>query len=134
MHTERGDGVANPKRRRQDFQDDDVRDLATASERSRLKKALEESTWVLGGSPVGAFVATLHSAGITVLLCSITTLFCTGNLSIPCVVDGTTWIFLRPGRPMISLYGEGDRTTMKFIMRLVECSSSDTISEICPSG
>ncbi|GKA60075.1 hypothetical protein Tco_0759388 [Tanacetum coccineum] len=45
MHTERGDGVANPKRRRQDFQDDGVRYLATASERSRLKKALKESTW-----------------------------------------------------------------------------------------
>ncbi|GKE74447.1 hypothetical protein Tco_1536488, partial [Tanacetum coccineum] len=44
MHTERGDGVANPKRRRQDFQDDGVRYLATASERSRLKKALKEST------------------------------------------------------------------------------------------
>ncbi|GKC32174.1 retrovirus-related pol polyprotein from transposon TNT 1-94, partial [Tanacetum coccineum] len=29
----RGDGVANPKRWRQDFQDDGVRDLATASER-----------------------------------------------------------------------------------------------------
>ncbi|GJU51580.1 hypothetical protein Tco_1221135 [Tanacetum coccineum] len=45
VHTERGDSVANPKRRRQDFQDDDVRDLATMSEHSQLKKALEESTW-----------------------------------------------------------------------------------------
>ncbi|GKB16754.1 ribonuclease H-like domain-containing protein [Tanacetum coccineum] len=39
----RGDGVINPKRRRQDFQDDGVRDFAMASECSRLKKALEES-------------------------------------------------------------------------------------------
>ncbi|GJT89742.1 hypothetical protein Tco_1078587 [Tanacetum coccineum] len=46
VHTKRGDGATNPKRRRQDFQDDGVRDLATTSERSRLKKALEESTWV----------------------------------------------------------------------------------------
>ncbi|GJZ02619.1 hypothetical protein Tco_0520580, partial [Tanacetum coccineum] len=45
VHTEHGDGFANPKQQRQDFQDDDVRELATASERSRLKKALEESTW-----------------------------------------------------------------------------------------
>ncbi|GJX39761.1 hypothetical protein Tco_0253064 [Tanacetum coccineum] len=45
VHTESGEGVANPKRRRQDFQDDSVRDLVTTSERSRLKKALEESTW-----------------------------------------------------------------------------------------
>ncbi|GKA16832.1 hypothetical protein Tco_0696669 [Tanacetum coccineum] len=44
VHTESGEGVANPKRRRQDFQDDSVRDLVTTSERSRLKKALEEST------------------------------------------------------------------------------------------
>ncbi|GKA44752.1 60S ribosomal protein L4 [Tanacetum coccineum] len=43
--TLRGDGIANPKRQCQDFQDDGVRDLATASERSQLKKALEESTW-----------------------------------------------------------------------------------------
>ncbi|GKB91489.1 hypothetical protein Tco_0963761, partial [Tanacetum coccineum] len=34
VHTEREDGVANPKRRRQDFQDDGVRDLGTASEHS----------------------------------------------------------------------------------------------------
>nr|GEV90792.1 retrovirus-related Pol polyprotein from transposon TNT 1-94 [Tanacetum cinerariifolium] len=68
-----------------------------------------------GGSPVGAFVTILHSAGIAVLLCSVTTPFCTRNLSIPCVGDGTAWIFLRTGRLMILLYGEGDQTTMKFI-------------------
>ncbi|GKD89563.1 hypothetical protein Tco_1365070 [Tanacetum coccineum] len=44
----RGDGVTNPKRRRQDFQDDGARDFAMASERSRLKKALEESTCTAG--------------------------------------------------------------------------------------
>ncbi|GKC76273.1 hypothetical protein Tco_1127047 [Tanacetum coccineum] len=45
VHTERGDGVAINKRRRHDFHIDDVTDLATASERSRLKVDLESSTW-----------------------------------------------------------------------------------------
>ncbi|GJZ33996.1 hypothetical protein Tco_0579432 [Tanacetum coccineum] len=44
MHTERGDDVTITKRRRQDFQSDGVMDLATASGRSRLKVALEDST------------------------------------------------------------------------------------------
>ncbi|GJX61008.1 hypothetical protein Tco_0293908 [Tanacetum coccineum] len=34
VHTVRGDDVANPKRQCQDFQDDSVRDLATASEQN----------------------------------------------------------------------------------------------------
>nr|GEU92032.1 hypothetical protein [Tanacetum cinerariifolium] len=42
---ERGDGVAITKRRHQDFQSDGVMELATASGRSRLKAALEDSTW-----------------------------------------------------------------------------------------
>ncbi|GJW64143.1 pyruvate dehydrogenase (acetyl-transferring) kinase, mitochondrial [Tanacetum coccineum] len=46
VHTERGDGIAITKRRRQDFHSGDgVTDLATASERSRLKEDLESSTW-----------------------------------------------------------------------------------------
>ncbi|GJU15380.1 hypothetical protein Tco_1143346 [Tanacetum coccineum] len=45
VHIEPGDGVMNPKRQRQDFQDDSIRDLTTASERSQLKVALEDSTW-----------------------------------------------------------------------------------------
>ncbi|GJY66037.1 hypothetical protein Tco_0468275, partial [Tanacetum coccineum] len=45
VHTGRGDGVADFKRRRQDFQSDDVMDLMTVSGRSRLKVALEDSTW-----------------------------------------------------------------------------------------
>nr|GEZ18972.1 hypothetical protein [Tanacetum cinerariifolium] len=45
VHTEHGDGVADFKRRRQDFQSDSVMDLATASEQIRLKMALEDSTW-----------------------------------------------------------------------------------------
>nr|GFA54591.1 hypothetical protein [Tanacetum cinerariifolium] len=91
---------------------------------------------VSGEDPVRAPATILHSVGIIVLLCSITTPSGTGNLSIQCAVDGTACIFLRPGRLMIPLYREGDRTTMKFIMALVECSSSlsDTISEIFPSG
>ncbi|GJR29937.1 hypothetical protein Tco_1106169 [Tanacetum coccineum] len=90
----------------------------------------------LGGDSVGASATILHNVGTTVLLCNVTTSSCTGNLSISCAVDGTAWIFLRPGRPMIPLYEEGDQTIMRFIMALVECSSSpnDTISDICPNG
>ncbi|GJX94965.1 ribonuclease H-like domain-containing protein [Tanacetum coccineum] len=40
-----GDGVASIKRRRRDFQSDDVKDFVTASGRSRLKEDLESSTW-----------------------------------------------------------------------------------------
>ncbi|GJR83026.1 hypothetical protein Tco_1121650 [Tanacetum coccineum] len=36
----------------------------------------------------------------------------------------------------MSLYGDGNRTIMKFIHELVECSTSpsDTNKDICPSG
>ncbi|GKA05428.1 hypothetical protein Tco_0684548 [Tanacetum coccineum] len=63
----------------------------------------------LGGSSLGASAIILHSAGIMVLLCSVTIPSFIGNLSIP------------------------DRTTTKFIRAFVECSSSprDTISDIC---
>nr|GEV78246.1 reverse transcriptase domain-containing protein [Tanacetum cinerariifolium] len=44
VHTERGNGVAITKRRRQDFHIDGVRDLMTVSECRRLKVALEDST------------------------------------------------------------------------------------------
>ncbi|GKG55777.1 hypothetical protein Tco_0574671, partial [Tanacetum coccineum] len=44
MQTECGDGVASSKRRCHDFSNDGVRDLTTASERSRLKPALVDST------------------------------------------------------------------------------------------
>ncbi|GKB72514.1 hypothetical protein Tco_0933926 [Tanacetum coccineum] len=43
-HKERGDGIASIKRRRRDFQSDDVKDFVTASEHSRLKEDLESST------------------------------------------------------------------------------------------
>ncbi|GKF94161.1 hypothetical protein Tco_0283861 [Tanacetum coccineum] len=51
-------------------------------------------------------------------------------------MDGTDWIFLRPGRPIMSWYGDGYLTTIKFIKALVECSPSlkDTISEIFLNG
>nr|GEW98435.1 hypothetical protein [Tanacetum cinerariifolium] len=45
VHTKRGDGVTDFKRRRLDFQNDNVMDLATASRRSRYKVAIEDSTW-----------------------------------------------------------------------------------------
>ncbi|GKE07956.1 hypothetical protein Tco_1411507, partial [Tanacetum coccineum] len=78
----------------------------------------------------------LHFVGIMMLLCNVTIPSRTGNLSIPCVVDGTAWTFLSLVHPMILLYEEGDRTIMKSIIAIVECSSSpnDTISDICLNG
>ncbi|GJT96985.1 hypothetical protein Tco_1092503 [Tanacetum coccineum] len=45
MQTVAGDGVTGIKRRRRDLSSDDVRNLATASGRGRLKEDLESSTW-----------------------------------------------------------------------------------------
>nr|GEU41475.1 hypothetical protein [Tanacetum cinerariifolium] len=45
MHTVAGDGVAGIKRHRCDLSSDGVRNLVTASGRSRLKGDLESSTW-----------------------------------------------------------------------------------------
>ncbi|GKF86375.1 hypothetical protein Tco_0254202 [Tanacetum coccineum] len=45
VFTEHGDDVAGIKRRRRDLSSDDVRNLATASGRGRLKEDLESSTW-----------------------------------------------------------------------------------------
>nr|GEX38425.1 homeodomain-like protein [Tanacetum cinerariifolium] len=45
MHTVRGDGVVGIKRRRRDLYGDGVRNLVTASGRSRLKEDLESFTW-----------------------------------------------------------------------------------------
>nr|GEW90310.1 retrovirus-related Pol polyprotein from transposon TNT 1-94 [Tanacetum cinerariifolium] len=42
---EHGDGVTSIKRRRHDFQSDDVKDFVMASKHSRLKEDLESSTW-----------------------------------------------------------------------------------------
>nr|GEX62891.1 hypothetical protein [Tanacetum cinerariifolium] len=44
-NTQLGEGVADFKRRRQDFHGDSVMDLTMASGRSRLTAALEDSTW-----------------------------------------------------------------------------------------
>ncbi|GKD21801.1 hypothetical protein Tco_1223504 [Tanacetum coccineum] len=44
LFTERRGGVAGIKRHRRDLSSDDVRDLATASGRGRLKEDLESST------------------------------------------------------------------------------------------
>ncbi|GKB48136.1 hypothetical protein Tco_0898889, partial [Tanacetum coccineum] len=44
LFTEHGDGIAVIKRRRRDLSSDNVRDLATASGRDRLKEDLELST------------------------------------------------------------------------------------------
>ncbi|GJX99475.1 zinc finger, CCHC-type containing protein, partial [Tanacetum coccineum] len=44
LFTEHGDGVAGIKRCRHDLSSDDIRDLATASERGRLKEDLESLT------------------------------------------------------------------------------------------
>ncbi|GJX38765.1 gypsy type transposase [Tanacetum coccineum] len=101
-----------------------------------IKKYAYACYWLVGGSSFGASATILHSAGIIVLMCSVTIPSFSRNLIIPWAVDGTAWIFMRPGRPMIPLYGDGDRTTIKFIRALVECSSSprDAINDICPNG
>ncbi|GJV34946.1 hypothetical protein Tco_1407423 [Tanacetum coccineum] len=52
--------------------------------------------------------------GVTmVLLQSVNIPPSTRNLSIPCAMDGTAWIFLWTGRLMIPLHGKGDLTTIK---------------------
>ncbi|GJY10612.1 hypothetical protein Tco_0378797, partial [Tanacetum coccineum] len=58
------------------------------------------------------------------------------NFIIPCVVDGTAFIFLNPSLPMIPLNGDADLTTIKSIHADVECSSSPTFTKgvICPNG
>ncbi|GKD75333.1 hypothetical protein Tco_1333615 [Tanacetum coccineum] len=50
-------------------------------------------------------------------------------------LGGQFEFFLSPRRTMIPLYGDGDLTTMKFIVVLVECSPSsrDTANDICPN-
>ena len=60
----------------------------------------------------------------------------TGNLSIPCIVDGTAWMAEIPGLPMMPLYSEDDLITMKFIHDVTECTSLPTVvsSRICPIG
>ncbi|GJX77928.1 hypothetical protein Tco_0324739 [Tanacetum coccineum] len=74
--------------------------------------------------------------GMILLLLSISVPPITGNFIIPCVVDGTAFIFRNPGLPMILLYGDIDLTTMKSIYVDVECSSSPTFTKsvICPNG
>nr|GEV83712.1 hypothetical protein [Tanacetum cinerariifolium] len=64
--------------------------------------------WLIGRDSFEAPATILHSAGVMALLQSVTIPPSTGNLSIPWVVDDTAWIFLRLGRPMIPLYGDGD--------------------------
>ncbi|GJU85761.1 hypothetical protein Tco_1293307 [Tanacetum coccineum] len=59
MQTERRDGVADFKRWRQDFQSDGVMDLVTASGRSRLKVALQDSTLSFLCAPVRELSLTL---------------------------------------------------------------------------
>ncbi|GJY90207.1 hypothetical protein Tco_0505403 [Tanacetum coccineum] len=77
-----------------------------------------------------------HSTGMILLLFSVSVPPITGNFIIPCVVDGTAFIFRNPGLPMIPLNGDVDLTTMKSIHANVECSSSPTFTKsvICPNG
>ena len=60
----------------------------------------------------------------------------TGNLSIPCAVDGTTRMADIPGLPIMALYDEGDLITMKFIQAAVEWYSlpMTTSRRNCPMG
>ncbi|GJV73972.1 hypothetical protein Tco_1493967 [Tanacetum coccineum] len=89
----------------------------------------------MGGCVLGPEIIA-HSIGMTLLLHNVTVPPSTGNFNIPCVVDGTTRIFLIPGLPIIPLCWDGDLITMKFIHAEVECSSSPifTSKDICPSG
>ncbi|GKE38833.1 hypothetical protein Tco_1462238, partial [Tanacetum coccineum] len=52
---------------------------------------------------------------MTLLLCSVIVPPSMGNFNIPCAVNGTAWIFLMPGLPIIALCWDGDLITMKFI-------------------
>ena len=60
----------------------------------------------------------------------------TGNLSIPCAVDGTARMADIPGLPIMPFYGEGDLITIKFIQAVVGCSLLPTLTSrrICPIG
>ncbi|GKD39965.1 hypothetical protein Tco_1260172 [Tanacetum coccineum] len=73
------------------------------------------ATWSIRGCCVTGPKTIMHSSGIILLLCNVTILLVTRNFSISWAVDGTAWILLTPGLPMISLYRDGDLTTMKFI-------------------
>nr|GEW09385.1 hypothetical protein [Tanacetum cinerariifolium] len=92
--------------------------------------------WLIGWEFIETSATILHSTGIIVLLRKVTIPLSTRKLSIPWAVDVNAWIFLRPGWPMIPLYGDGDLTIMKFIKAFVKCSPSpkDTISDICSNG
>ncbi|GKF78591.1 hypothetical protein Tco_0234159 [Tanacetum coccineum] len=93
-------------------------------------------TWSITGCCVPGPETIVHSSGIILLLRNVTVPPVTGNFSILWAVDGTAWIILTLSLPMISLYEDGDLTTMKFIHAEVECSSSPifTSNVICPSG
>ena len=60
----------------------------------------------------------------------------TGNLSIPCVVDGTARMADIHGLPIMPLYDEGDLIIMKFIQAAVEWYSlpTTTSKHSCPMG
>ncbi|GJV00683.1 hypothetical protein Tco_1329953 [Tanacetum coccineum] len=77
-----------------------------------------------------------HSIGMTMLLRIVIVPYLIRNFNIPCVVDGTAWIFLIPVMPIIPLCWDGDLITMKFIHAEVECSSSPifTSRDIWPIG
>ncbi|GJV36393.1 hypothetical protein Tco_1408870 [Tanacetum coccineum] len=77
-----------------------------------------------------------HSIGMILLLRNVTVPPSTGNINIPCAVDGMAQIFLIFGLPIISLCWDGDLTTMKFIHAEVEFSSSPifTSKDIWPIG
>ncbi|GJR78641.1 hypothetical protein Tco_0149426 [Tanacetum coccineum] len=97
---------------------------------------LSSFTLVTGGGWYSGSETIAHSMGMILLLLSVSVPPITGNFIIPCVVDGTAFIFRNPGLPMIPLYGEVDLTTMKSIHVDVECSSSPTFTKsvICPNG
>ncbi|GJT80892.1 hypothetical protein Tco_1055234 [Tanacetum coccineum] len=85
---------------------------------------------------LGVAVTVSHFIGEKIVPRIVTTPSLTENLIISWVVDGTAWISLIPGLPIISLYGDGDLTIIKFIHASVECSASPIVTKslICPIG
>ncbi|GKF88119.1 hypothetical protein Tco_0258996 [Tanacetum coccineum] len=87
----------------------------------------------------------VHSSGIIMLLRSVTAPTAIGNFSIPWAMDGTAWIFLTPGLPIISLrnllkqcsYKISEEVPPSTYMRCTQCppiSASIIIGPSVPSS
>ncbi|GJT44693.1 hypothetical protein Tco_0953408 [Tanacetum coccineum] len=72
-------------------------------------------TLFIGGGWSSGSETIVHSMGMILLILSVSIHPITGNFIIPCVVDGTAFIFRNPGLSMIPLNRDVDLTTMKSI-------------------